>query len=211
VTLATNRNPPAAYKRRVGMGPGETLSYIRSAVAVNSALRFLVKKHPIINQRFRYKRRTGYYQYIYAIDIVLLLATGFTHTEIGDFYNTNRQSISIMASKLRQGGIYCQLPQRPKLESRSPFRNGQEQDRRKRLVKVIDSLNQGKYTTAQTLRWLFKQDEYYDRRFAKRHLLVGAGPEAERYLEWLMSQQPDGKVTISRVNTRRIKLWAPLG
>ena len=210
MTLTTALKLPAAFKPLTGIGLGETLSYFRSAVAVNSALRFLGKKHPVVNQRFRYKRRTGYYRYIYAIDIVLLLAAGFTHNEIGEFYNTNRQSISFMASKLRQGGIYCQLPQRPKLESRSPFRNGQGQDRRQRLIKVIDGLKQGKYTTAQTLRWLFKQDEYYDRRFAKRHLLVGVGPEAERYLEWLMSQQPDGKVTISRVNTRRIKLWAPV-
>lgn len=185
MTLTTARNLPAAFKPLAGTGPRETLLYFRSTIAVDSALRFLGKKHPVVNQRFRYKRRTGYYRYIYAIDIALLLTSGFTQAEIGDFYDTRRQSISYMASKLRQGGVYFQLPQRPRLESLSPNVKRREQDLRQRLVKVIGGLKQGKYTTAQTLRWLCRQDEYYDRRFAKRHLLVGVGPEAERYLEWL--------------------------
>ena len=81
------------------------LSYLRSAINVKPALKLLGEKHQAVNQRFRYKRQTGYYRYVYAIDIVLLPAAGFTHTEIGDFYNTNRQSISFMASQLRQGGV----------------------------------------------------------------------------------------------------------
>jgi len=182
------------------------LRYLRSEIDTKLAFRLLAKQHPVINQRFRYKRRTGYYRYIYAIDIALLLAAGFTHTEIGDFYKTKRQSISYMASILRQGGLCFQLPQRPRLESQPPISRKQRYDRRQRLVKVIDGLKQGKYTTVQTLRWLCKQDEYNDRRFAKRHLLVGVGPEAERYLEWLLSLHSDDKVTKSRVNSRRVKL-----
>jgi hypothetical protein len=55
--------------------------------------------------------------------------------------------------------------------------------------------------------WLKCQDEYWQRKFEKRNVGIGAGAQSEATLIWILEGEEDGKVTESRVNRRYMGKW----
>jgi len=179
--------------------PADTLAFFKDDPDLAPTVRLFKDDHPVVNQRFRFKRSDGRHRYILALDIALLLGAGWTHREVAKYLNTGRQSVTFMAQKLRAGGVPLRPSQHPKTAAAWQPQVPSRTDKRLNLDTIIEKLKRREISSKQAQLWLEKQDEYYDARYRSRHISIGVGVEAEEQLEWLIHIRQDGKVNEGRV------------
>ena len=128
-------------KNQKGASARQTIRYLRESSFWDFVKFTATQRWPILDTRLRYRNLWGSWSHIAAMDIFLLVCSGYTRGQIARWLRVSLDTINGMTRKLKQAGVPIRRASRPEKNTSMVLPSAQELKEKQRVEEIMANLS----------------------------------------------------------------------